>query len=654
MPTEVATQALPLGDAAGIVTHHSGYSVPTFGEVPEKEPYASAPVIDSVAAPTQTAGILVLDITLPTTDTDGDVLAESEIVRIRMHHSTSPGVDVNDSYVDFPPGETIQWGPGDVVAHYVAIRVKDSHENWSALSNEVSGTANEAASTEPEDAGLWAHRLGVDAIWTEDSPDTNSVAWANVVLYWKDQKYEITDGNTNKTFIWWDHNSTTTFQYSDTKPTLTFEDVLVATTDAGKLYLMIYSPMVIADFIRAGVLQSKNWAAAEGSEFDLDAGTLKLGGSSSPAFSVNAAGEVDATAGTIGGWTLGATTLTGGNLTLDAGNTKITAGAGQDIIVIDAAHAAYRLFIGETDPTMAPFRVTKAGVLTASGATIAGALTTGGGSSIGGTYIDALGVGKLTSGTIESQSIVLGITGTDDCEIRAGIATGDFTNAGENQGFIIGLDYSDSSKAKFYFGGPDANDLDRHMQWTGSVLSVSADLVCTDDFLFSGLISKHISYADFTGAGLDDMTTNSEDDYGGTVERDYRVRIDLAAATDTFEWSHDGGASYEDTDIPIAGVALTTGYELEENVKITFGAATGHTATNYWDFSVGDKTTNIHNMAGVYQIFASTLMPATDTRIKLDGYGLGGGIDLYSGPAAESHVNLHAEGSISLDASGGA
>jgi len=411
--------------------------------------------------------------------------------------------------------------------------------------------------------------------------------------------------------------------------------------------------MVLADFIRAGVLQSTNWAAAVGSEIDLDNGTIRLGGSSAPKFSVDTDGVLTCTDAVVtGSLTTGAASSIGGSY-ISTGVIESTNWAAAVGSQIDLDAGTIELG-GSSSPK---FSVTAAGVLTCTDAIVTGNLTTGIGSTIGGTFIDELGVGKLVSGTIASQSIVLGITGTDDCEIRAGINAGDFDNSedgGVHQGFIIGLDYSDSSKAKLYFGGPDVNGLNRFMKWTGSVLDVNADLICTDDFLFAGLISKHISYAEFTGAGLDDMTTNSADDYGGTVERNYRVRIDLAAATDTFEWSHDGGVSYEVTDIPIAGVALTTGYELEENVKITFGAATKHTATNYWDFSVGDKTTNIHNMAGVHQIFASTLMPATDTRIKLDGYGLGGGIDLYSGPAASSHVNLHAEGSISLDASGGA
>ena len=633
MAIEVATQGLPLGGVVGIVTHHSGFTQATFGEVPEKVLVPSAPVIDSMAAPTGSAGIIELSVALPTTDTGSNALAQSEIVKIRMHHSTSSGVAITDSYVDFPTGVTLQWTPGDVVTHYAAVRVQDTHDHWSALSNEKSAAAN-TGTVEPEDDGLWAHRLGVDSEWTEDSPDTNSVAWANVVLYWKNNKYEITDGNTNKNFIWWDHGSTTTLQSSDTRPTLTFEDVLVATTDAGKLYLMVYSPMVLADFIRAGVLQSTNWTTTTGSYFDLDLGTIQLGGSAAPKFSVDTAGLITSKAGVIANFTISEAE-------------GLYAGSGATRVQMKPGVGSWW---GATAYADGPCRISVDGSVVMTDAEVTGKLTTGAGSSIGGSYIDSLGVGKLTSGTIVSQSIVLGITGTDDCEIRAGIATGDFTNAGSAQGFIIGLDYSDSSKAKLYFGGPDGSGLNRFMKWTGSVLDVNADLVCTDDFLFAGLVSSHISYAEFTGAGLDDMTTNSGDNYTGSVTRSYRVQIDLAAGTDTFKWSHDGGSTWEVEDVAITGAAQT----LEDSITVTFGATTGHTITNYWDFTVGDTTTNIHHIAGVYKIFASTAMPATDTRIVLDGYGLGGGIDLYSGPAASSHVNLHAEGSISLDASGGA
>ena len=61
--------------------------------------------------------------------------------------------------------------------------------------------------------------------------------------------------------------------------------------------------------------------------------------------------------------------------------------------------------------------------------------------------INDLSVNKLTTGIIFSQTITLASSGTD-CYLNSGKT--DFTNA--QSGFIIGVDYSDGSKPKFYIG----------------------------------------------------------------------------------------------------------------------------------------------------------------------------------------------------------
>lgn len=50
-------------------------------------------------------------------------------------------------------------------------------------------------------------------------------------------------------------------------------------------------------------------------------------------FAVSNAGVLRAVSGTIGGWTLGATTLVGGNITLDQANDRITVGATNGIVI---------------------------------------------------------------------------------------------------------------------------------------------------------------------------------------------------------------------------------------------------------------------------------------------------------------------------------
>lgn len=83
-----------------------------------------------------------------------------------------------------------------------------------------------------------------------------------------------------------------------------------------------------ADQIITGTLTSINWGASAGSEYDLDNAKFRLGGSTS-----------------------------------------------NDVISMDADDATYRLAIGHATYGSAPFRVTKEGVLTATGATITGEIT---------------------------------------------------------------------------------------------------------------------------------------------------------------------------------------------------------------------------------------------------------------------------------------
>lgn len=78
------------------------------------------------------------------------------------------------------------------------------------------------------------------------------------------------------------------------------------------------------------------------------------------ATSATITGTVTATAGAIGGWTLGATSLSGGSVILSSTGV-ISAGTGNDIAIMSATDATYRLWIGNATAAAAPFRVTKAG-----------------------------------------------------------------------------------------------------------------------------------------------------------------------------------------------------------------------------------------------------------------------------------------------------
>lgn len=70
--------------------------------------------------------------------------------------------------------------------------------------------------------------------------------------------------------------------------------------------------------IVSGILQSSDWGASAGSQLDLVNKTLTFGGSSSYKFKIASDGSITATGGTVGGWTLGANTLTGDGITIDS------------------------------------------------------------------------------------------------------------------------------------------------------------------------------------------------------------------------------------------------------------------------------------------------------------------------------------------------
>jgi hypothetical protein len=89
------------------------------------------------------------------------------------------------------------------------------------------------------------------------------------------------------------------------------------------------------------------------------------------ATSATITGTITATSGTIGGWTINAASLTGGDVTLHSTG-YLLLGTGNDIVRLDAANATYRLWIGHATDSSAPFSVTKAGAVKATSGTVGG------------------------------------------------------------------------------------------------------------------------------------------------------------------------------------------------------------------------------------------------------------------------------------------
>jgi hypothetical protein len=149
-------------------------------------------------------------------------------------------------------------------------------------------------------------------------------------------------------------------------------------------------------------------------------------------------GSLTSTSGTIGGWTLGATSL--------------TAGSGATTVGLDSGGTNPALYAGSATPASAPFRVTNAGALTASDATLTGTIRAASGGVTGNWYVgyDVEYAGSLLVGTSGAMKF-----GTDG--MRAVLPTSTSPNiysASSAIRWFPSLDtvYSEATRATNYAG----------------------------------------------------------------------------------------------------------------------------------------------------------------------------------------------------------
>jgi len=108
-----------------------------------------------------------------------------------------------------------------------------------------------------------------------------------------------------------------------------------------------------------------------------------------------------------------------------------------------------------------------------------------------------------------------------------------------------------------------------------------------------GDTTKTLGSTTFTGSGLSDITFGGA--YNGSSVLTYRVKIDAAAATDTFTWSEDGGSTWGATGVGLLGTAQ----ELSKGITVTFAATTGHTLNEYWEITTIITTTAMHKLGEI-------------------------------------------------------
>lgn len=125
-------------------------------------------------------------------------------------------------------------------------------------------------------------------------------------------------------------------------------------------------------------------------------------------FAISKAGLLRAISGSVGGWTLGATSLTSGATTTTVG--------------IDSGGTNPALYAGSATPSSAPFQVSNTGALTATNATVTGAITATSGSFAGSITATTGDIGGFTIGATDLSATTGGNTTTLSSDINALIA----------------------------------------------------------------------------------------------------------------------------------------------------------------------------------------------------------------------------------------
>jgi hypothetical protein len=267
-------------------------------------------------------------------------------------------------------------------------------------------------------------------------------------------------------------------------------------------------------------------------------------------FSVTSTGAISATSGSVGGWTLSSTSFTGGDTTIASAG-DITLGTGENVARLSSSDAAYRLWLGGSTASTAPFRVTSTGALTATGVDITGAVSASSG-QIGGF---AIGATSLTAGS--------GAT-------AVGIIPASFP---------------------FFAGSSTASTAPFRVTSTGSLTATSANItgtISTSDITATGgtiggwgLSSTSLTGGDTTIAATGDITLGTGANVARLSSSDPAYRLWLGGST----------ASTAPFRVTSTGAVTATDANISGTVTATSGAIGGWVLSST-SFTGGDTTIN--------------------------------------------------------------
>lgn len=295
------------------------------------------------------------------------------------------------------------------------------------------------------------------------------------------------------------------------------------------------------------------------------------------ATSATITGSVTATSGAIGGFSIGATTISATNLTLTSGaaNTaNISCGSGANTAGLGSPNASSDIAIwaGSTfaNRATAPFRVEADGSVIATDITATGTIQATGG------YIGA----ASTALGIESAGINVGTTGS----IRGGM-----TAYNTGTGWFIGY-----SGGTYRLSIGNSSDTSKLLLWDGTNLIVNDSPILNNDIFGDGsdgdiTISSNTSLS--RDMFYDDLTINS----GVTLDTaGYRIFVKgVLTVNGTLERTPNNGGNGGDASGATGGTAGTAGAALADgSLKGALAGVVGVAAVNgvYYSPNVGGST----------------------------------------------------------------
>lgn len=196
------------------------------------------------------------------------------------------------------------------------------------------------------------HRWNFGSYFT--NPNYNTIAWDPGTLTLSDgSTYSINSGTAASiaatTYIYFDKNASTS----------AFQTTTTAASAVGVDKLLVCVCKNNADTNKNAIFQTFGGTTDEGIKVFITADDIAANTVTANEIAANTITASEITAGTITGTEI-------------SSSTKITAGTGNNVGILDGADATYRIYAGHATAASAPFRVTQAGAMTSTSGEIGG------------------------------------------------------------------------------------------------------------------------------------------------------------------------------------------------------------------------------------------------------------------------------------------